>query len=84
MKPVNQYDKDWLFVKRYPSIKDAAAETGILAAGISNACRGVSSHAGGYHWVLAYIPKIHPMLVNRRKTDLKTRKPIKKVNVGKL
>ena len=80
MKPVNQYDKDWLFVKRYPSIKDAATETGILAAGISNACRGVSSHAGGYHWVLAYIP----ILVNRRKTDLKARKPIKKVRVGKL
>ena len=29
--PVNQYNKNWEFMKRYPSIKDAAAETGIKA-----------------------------------------------------
>lgn len=63
-KPVNQYNKDWLFVKRYPSVKDAEAETGIH--NISAACRGKIKHAGGYHWVFAYTKKnIHPILIKK-------------------
>ena len=49
--PVNQYNKDWEFMKRYPSIKDAAAETGIKAGSICAACKGKYHSAGGYHWV---------------------------------
>jgi hypothetical protein len=66
-KPVNQYDKDWVFMKRYPSIKDAAAETGVNAGNICCCCRGRMSMAKGFHWIYAYKAKYHPILIKRAK-----------------
>lgn len=69
MKPVNQYDKDWLFLKRYPSIKDAAAETGCNAGNICLACRGRLDLVGGYHWVYGYKANVHLILCKRNKKN---------------
>ena len=66
-KPVNQYDKDWVFMKRYTSIKDAAAETGCNAGNICLACRGRFGLVGGYHWVYAYKANVHLILFKRNK-----------------
>ena len=66
-KPVNQYDKDWVFMKRYPSIKDAAAETGVNAGNICCCCRGRMRTARGFHWIYAYKAKTHPILIKRAK-----------------
>ena len=71
MRAVNQYDKDWNFVKRYLSIRDAAKQTGVNAGNICVCCKGRIDKAGGYHWVYAYKVKMHLILSKLRKTDFK-------------
>lgn len=70
--PVNQYNKDWEFMKRYPSIKDAAAETGIKASSICAACKGKYHSAGGYHWVYYHEVNTWKKRLFGRKRDFKT------------
>ena len=54
-------------MKRYPSIKDAAAETGVNAGNICCCCRGRMSMTKGFHWIYAYKEKYHPILIKRAK-----------------
>lgn len=49
-KQVIQYDLDGNFIKIWESSNQAYSELGILAAGIRNCCRNISSHAGCYIW----------------------------------
>lgn len=49
-KPVVQYTKDGVFVKEYPSIKDACTETGVAAQNISKCCHGKHRTANGFVW----------------------------------
>ena len=48
--PVDQYTKDGKFVRSYPSIAEAARQTGILCGEISRATRGVYRTYKGYIW----------------------------------
>lgn len=50
-RPVYQFTKDCVLVKKYPSIKQASRETGIKETNISSVCKdGKSSSAGGFIW----------------------------------
>lgn len=49
--PVYQYTKDSVFVKEYPSIREASRQTGINRCNIASCCRGYKyKSAGGYVW----------------------------------
>lgn len=50
MRPVNQYTKDGVLIKRHRSIKDAAKDTCGSRVGISNCCRGKTCSSGGFRW----------------------------------
>ena len=50
-KPVKQYTKDGIFLKKYPSQKQASLENNINASWISQCVTGVAKTAGGYSWV---------------------------------
>lgn len=50
-RPVYQFSLDGVFVKRYPSIRQACRETGLKDTNINSVCRnGRSSSAGGFIW----------------------------------
>ena len=55
-KPVYQYTLDMVFIKEYPSAKEAERQTGINASQIRRCCKGFdyegykSLTAGGYIW----------------------------------
>ena len=53
-KGVFQYTKDNVFVKSYPSTKEAAIETGFAQSNISACCLGKRKTANGYIW--SYFP----------------------------
>lgn len=51
-KPVNQYDLNGNFLKRYPSTKEAKRKTGINNGSISSCCnpKTYNKTAGGFKW----------------------------------
>lgn len=49
-KPVDQYTLDGKFVKRWPSVKDAARELGLKQQSISQCCNGTRKTTGGFKW----------------------------------
>lgn len=49
-KPVNQYTKDGTFIKRFPSCKIAAEETGTSRSGVTACAKGDQETSGGYVW----------------------------------
>lgn len=49
-KPVLQYDKKGVFIKRYNSSIEAEEQTGISANNIRSAAVGIQKTAGGYQW----------------------------------
>ncbi|MDD3323460.1 MAG: DUF723 domain-containing protein [Paludibacter sp.] len=49
-KPISQYSKDGVFIKRYNSYKEAYEKTGINIANIRNAINYKVNLAGGYIW----------------------------------
>lgn len=49
-KPVMQCSDDGMIIKKFSSISEAAADTGINKKSIRNAATGVQKHAGGYRW----------------------------------
>lgn len=49
-KPIVQYTLDGVFVKEYPSSREAHRSTGINRGHISSACNGNKKSAGGYLW----------------------------------
>jgi hypothetical protein len=51
-KPVQQYTKNMVFIKEYPSAREASRQTGINSAGIIQCCNGKYGFktAGGYIW----------------------------------
>lgn len=48
--PVLQYSKDGKFISEYPSIREAARQTGITYKNICPCCKGKLRSAGGYIW----------------------------------
>lgn len=65
--PVDQLDKDGIWLKTWPSIKDAQAALGITH--ISSVCRGDRPTDGGFKW--AYHDRLHG---KRRKKKSKKNK----------
>lgn len=49
-KPVVQLQMDGEFVCRYPSVSQAAKDTGVCATSISHCCNGKRKSAGGFIW----------------------------------
>jgi hypothetical protein len=48
MKPINQFTKDGIFIKKWDSQKSIFESLGIMSAG--NVCKGNRKTAGGYVW----------------------------------
>lgn len=53
-KPVDQYDKNGVFLNHYKTIKQACAATNINNGSISKCCRGQQKTAGGFVWRYTY------------------------------
>ena len=51
-KPVEQWNKEGVFIARYASLKEASKETGINYQHISACTNGKRKTAGGYRWIL--------------------------------
>lgn len=49
-KPVNQYDLDGNFIKKWECIADASKALGIIDSQISRVCKHTNITAGGYKW----------------------------------
>lgn len=49
-KPVDQYDKNGVFLNHYETIKQACAATNINNSSITHCCRGRQKSAGGFVW----------------------------------
>ena len=50
-KPILQYTKDWIFVKRWDSIKEACKTLGLDQSNIVRSASGRKKYlCGGYHW----------------------------------
>lgn len=49
-RPVMQCSDDGTVIKKFSSISEAAAETGINKKSIRDAATGIQKHAGGYRW----------------------------------
>ena len=49
-KPVLQYDRGFVFIKEYSSIREAEKQTGVRNQNISSCCLGKAKTAGGYIW----------------------------------
>lgn len=49
-KAVNQYDKNYNFIKSYNSLTEASRETKIFEPAICNVCKNKRKTAGGYIW----------------------------------
>jgi len=52
-KPVNQYTKDSVFLKKWDNARRASIETKILVQSIGKACKGLIPSAGGFKWKFA-------------------------------
>lgn len=52
-RPVEQYDLDGNFIKRYKSIGEASKETGAFHSSILHCCRGFYKQSNGYVWKFA-------------------------------
>ena len=50
-KPIIQYDKDGRKVAEYPSIREAARQTGIKRDTISRSCRGLQKYCHRYYFI---------------------------------
>lgn len=50
IRPVLQYDKSGVFIRRYDSEISAQTAVGVSAACIANACKGKQNYAGGCLW----------------------------------
>ena len=55
-----QYTKDFVFVKKYRTLKDAAESMGVSSTAIMLCCRGKNKSAGGFIWT--YTPIIRKTL----------------------
>lgn len=53
-KPVLQYDLEGNFIKEYPSIAEAARQTGFLAGNIGRVCRGTQKYCHDYVFAFKY------------------------------
>lgn len=53
VKPINQYDKNGNFIKKWESIMQAERELKIYNTNISACCLGKKKSAGGYIWKFA-------------------------------
>lgn len=92
-KPVYQYDLQGNFIKKHPSINEAARCTKSQNDGISACVRGKQKTAYGYQWFYRFQEKVPPIkkhqkptkwLGNRKiKIDKKTPHIIKLYNQGK-
>lgn len=49
-KPVLQFDMDGVFIKEWPSFKDAAKSVNLASTNISACCHGRAKSAGGFLW----------------------------------
>ena len=49
-KPVKQFTKDGLFLKEYPSMKEAARQTGFYKSAIGHCVQGRTKSSYGYIW----------------------------------
>ena len=49
-KPVKQFTKDGVFLKEYPSMKEAARQTGFYKSAIVNCVKGRTKSAYNYIW----------------------------------
>lgn len=49
-KPIQQFTKDGVFIKEYPSMKEAERQTGFYQSNISSCCNGKQKSAYGYIW----------------------------------
>ena len=49
-KPVKQFTKDGVFIKEYPSIKEAERQNGLCKSNIIKVCKGEKFSCGGYIW----------------------------------
>ena len=49
-KAVKQFTKDGVFIKEYPSMKEAERQTGFYQTAISSCCKGRYKQAYGYIW----------------------------------
>ena len=49
-KKVDMFDNKLNYIKTFPTMIEAALETGICRSNISRCCRGMSKTAGGYVW----------------------------------
>ena len=47
---VGKLDEDGNILEEFESMAEASKKTGILSANISQTCRGVKQHAGGFRW----------------------------------
>jgi hypothetical protein len=54
---VNQYDKNWNFIKEWNCIKDAATALNLIASNISRCCKGKTKTCGGFKWKYVYDKK---------------------------
>lgn len=52
--PVNQYTVKGRKVKKFRSISEASAHTGVNTGSISKVTRGICDTAGGFRWEIAY------------------------------
>ena len=50
IKPVDQYTKDGIFIKSYPSIKEASLQTNSCGKKISAVCKGQRKTTNGFIW----------------------------------
>lgn len=48
--PVNQYNKNWEYIKTWPSMREVQRQLGIQVRLITQCCRGLAKTAGGYKW----------------------------------
>lgn len=55
---INQMTLDGVFIKWWPTIKEASNNTGASYYHISNCCRGLGIQSGGYKWEYANLMKI--------------------------
>lgn len=49
-KPVCQYGKDGIMIARYPSIREACRQTGVLSSTISHSCRTSQKYCRRFFW----------------------------------
>lgn len=55
-KEVYQYTLDGIFVNTYPSMHEAARQTGLDNSAISKVCRGKIKYTGGFIWSYTPLP----------------------------